>query len=661
MSLRSFLFVSVLFTAFSVQSFCQEKEVKSQIVSLGLFKNGICLVQERIPIPGEGTFYLSNPASPIHGTFFMENNTQGDMEITASSVEREIDVPLAKAGKIMFPDDFIGKKVRLYYTKDDSFIAQFVRIESESTSQFGLNRGNEYYTRMPATFSSSSLEIQNELRTSSDKILLIKETGEQLLVSLNQFNAIELAEKDALKTVLRKKNLLLFKVKKNQRNTDTVAAKENKSEENKSEEKYIQLSYLTYGISWMPNYHIRLMDSNTMRIEQTAIIRNEWRSLFNTDFTLISGFPQIQFQNTPSPMAPQITLAQFFNALSQYHPQSQPVVMQQAVMMNSISARPNDVSFSLPPSSITEGPDLYFQEIGKREINVRETSMFSVCNEMTSYNNIICWNIPYNRNVDGTLKPFDNNNNNSNGNNYASTVSGSNYNQFQEPWDVISFNNPFKFPITTGPVSIFKDNRFYGQNTLYWSNPSEEVLLPVNKALSIRVSSTETERETIAGSNSTTAKATLGLPIQTSSNAPSNFVQTNTQPEKNNSSFVALPPWNPDTFDKNANPDKLSPEELLQQNGNFVMIYNSRYRIALIDSVITIQNQRNKLVSMKINHQVVGDMLWQFYPRTGKRPDDKVLTTTSNINRCHELSWSFNLAPGEKKTITFTRRVFVRL
>ena len=54
-------------------------------------------------------------------------------------------------------------------------------------------------------------------------------------------------------------------------------------------------------------------------------------------------------------------------------------------------------------------------------------------------------------------------------------------------------HEPYKFAMTTGPAMVIADGKFNGQRTSYWTNAGEETVLRVDKALSVRTRSTETE------------------------------------------------------------------------------------------------------------------------------------------------------------------------
>ena len=62
-------------------------------------------------------------------------------------------------------------------------------------------------------------------------------------------------------------------------------------------------------------------------------------------------------------------------------------------------------------------------------------------------------------------------------------------------WDALKFKNPLDFPMTTGPAMVTSGGEFNGQRTSYFVNAGEEMVLRVNKALSVRTRAIEHESQ----------------------------------------------------------------------------------------------------------------------------------------------------------------------
>src|SRR2546425_9624201 len=102
--------ISVLFLAFAIapnKGSAQEPVTKSKIVSVGVFKNGLALVQQEIQVPGAGTYRLDTAPNPVHGTFWIKSN--GQVESALKLVDFETPRPLGG-----LQDELAGKEVTIH-------------------------------------------------------------------------------------------------------------------------------------------------------------------------------------------------------------------------------------------------------------------------------------------------------------------------------------------------------------------------------------------------------------------------------------------------------------------------------------------------------------------------------------------------------------------
>ncbi|MGD0090436.1 MAG: hypothetical protein ABSE73_11000, partial [Planctomycetota bacterium] len=71
----------------------EEATVKSNIVSVGLFKNGLAVVRREVQLPGPGTFVVGDAPEPVHGTWWVESSVPIETRMTM----REVSEPLRVA------------------------------------------------------------------------------------------------------------------------------------------------------------------------------------------------------------------------------------------------------------------------------------------------------------------------------------------------------------------------------------------------------------------------------------------------------------------------------------------------------------------------------------------------------------------------------------
>jgi hypothetical protein len=217
-------------------------------------------------------------------------------------------------------------------------------------------------------------------------------------------------------------------------------------------------------------------------LRQKAVIKNELDDLTDTDITLISGFPSVQFSHVTSPLSLQTTWSQFFTQLSQrVRPGSgvdYQAVAQQRVMSN--VAAPSVPDRSAIPTG--EGVDLHYQPIGKRTLREGDSLALSVASGMANYERIVEWLIPDNRTADGRFIPE-----------HRRREDSEKYKD--AAWDSVRFKNPLEFPMTTAPAMVVSGSRFNGQRMSYWTSAGETATVHVTKALSIRTRHIEHEEQ----------------------------------------------------------------------------------------------------------------------------------------------------------------------
>ncbi len=247
-------------------------------------------------------------------------------------------------------------------------------------------------------------------------------------------------------------------------------------ETDKAETK-VTLHYLTYGLAWSPSYHLDISDPKTLALEQHAVVKNELADLDGVEVRLISGFPSVQFAHVRSPLAPGTTLASFFSELDsgprrRYADALSNVIAQQQVGGNRSS--PFGTALGAIPTG--EGVDLHYQPIGKRSLATGDTLSPTVAKGKADYERIVEWLVPDNRNEYGYYDR-----------------GGRDEDENDSAWDALKFKNPLKFHMTTAPATVTSNGSFNGQRASYWANAGEEMVLRVEKLLSVRTRTTESE------------------------------------------------------------------------------------------------------------------------------------------------------------------------
>lgn len=609
-SLKASLFTAFLafMTSFAaVNGYAQDAvnaaPISGQVESVGVFKNGIAVVRERFDVPGVGVYSADAPLQPIHGAFFVQSDAL--VSTTASNIETEVD--LSEVDSIDWTKDFQNCALSVVLPGEDK--ARVVRVIPTGQGDDGASDLSYSYAN---PYSSAPRIIGNYTNASKGVMLGCEDGSVVWLANPSALQSVVILE-GAPSKLARVKPKLVFEV-------------QSIPEEGKSAS--IWVSYLTRGISWAPQYRVDVLNDTALKIEQTAILINEWRDFSDASVCLYSGYPQIPLQNVISPMSPNVSLQEFFARLDGSAGGRDRVYMSQ-MTMNSIGGSMGfdgyDMLATASESSIGEGVDIFAQDVGKKSMRKGDRTLFTVGQAEVPYQKTVSWNIADARDSNG--RPYDVNarsiSDEARNSHYGQTTSGEaslEYsNRFREPWDVLNFNNPFTFPITTGPAVAYEGGRFLGQNSLYWTNPKEKTILPVTKALSVRVRSVEKER---------VFEDQQGLQVH--------------EPGK---AFLA-------------------PELKRDYWGKTVVIAGSAYRVAVFDAEISMTNQRSEGTRALVSRQFSGVLVKESLQNFDSEPEVVRLSEAAGAqgvgkNPQHELRAEVTLKPGETRTLKFSYQTFI--
>lgn len=418
-----------------------EQPLESRLASVGLFKNGLAVLRREATLDKPGTYRLDKVPDPIHGTFWVESTSDLETQVQA----RDVEVPFAESGAVELEGDLVGKAVTLHFYQDKLTPLKGTVLERKKgkSGVEGSDAAGEDGRVAP--------------RPQDDFLVLLTEAKKLVYV---RASAVVFVETAASEKLTRKKPVLLLKVGAGAQFPLKV-----------------QISYLARGLSWAPSYRVDISDPKTLKIEQATVVRNELTELKDVEVQLISGFPSVQLGHVKSPMAANATWARFFAELASdgggYRRGGQ-MMMAQQVASNAYFRSDSEGGGALPELPGGDGIDLHYQSIGERSLGLNSSISLTVAKATADYERIVEWLVPDTRDAHGSQQrqnPTDD----------------------DEPWDALKFKNPFKFPMTSAPAFVVSGGKFGGQRLSTWVSPSEETLLRVNKSLSIRTRSIETE------------------------------------------------------------------------------------------------------------------------------------------------------------------------
>ncbi|AWM36264.1 hypothetical protein GobsT_59520 [Gemmata obscuriglobus] len=331
--------------------------VKSRIVGVDLFKNGLAIVKREATLGKTGTYTIDDVPQPVYGTFWIDSTTSVDAMLRM----RDTEVPVSEAPPAHLQDDLAGKKVTVFF------------------------KGEK---RAPATGTVVKFKPPKGEEGAAGRFLVLQTAKGRAYIEPSEVSTVEAEE--AGDTVTRRRPQLVLAL----------------GETDKPETK-VTIRYIAHGISWAPSYRIDISDPKTLLLEQHAVIRNELADLTGAEVRLISGYPSVEYAHVRSPLSPRTSWATFFGELASYRGREinvlgNSIVAQQAVSLN---GRPGDgwgaVPLALGATPAGEGVDLHYQSIGKRTLADGDTLSLTVAKGKSGYERIVEWLAPDTRDAFG--------------------------------------------------------------------------------------------------------------------------------------------------------------------------------------------------------------------------------------------------------------------
>jgi Domain of unknown function (DUF4139) len=436
---------------FAAGSFAQETSVTPTIESVGLFKNGLSVVRTSFEAKAPGAYVWTDPPRCVHGTFLVESDANISLRSGNRMIEENTERDRPTGGLQM---DLAGQTVRVRLRGEKSGEAEITgRVWQIPTPPSPPRLWN---TAIAGEGYEDSRNIDN-LRplpaVTTGNYLVIESDQKRVYVDIGQIASVEVAGAAPDRKRMVEKPVMIF---------------------NAAKAGVVRITYLTRGASWVPSYHVDLSDPKTLRLKQSALIRNELQSWKNAELQLISGFPNVRFGHVDSPLWPGTTLTNFFSQIAR-NPNLAAGAATQQIAYN--SSRLAEAVVPELPADGSQSEDLHFESIGARDLSPGETLSLEVASGSAPYERVVEWTSPDTRSE------------------YGHYQRNERQTEQEEAWDAILFQNPLKFSMTTAAATITEKGQFRGQTMSQWTNPGQRECLQITKALSVQVDRQEIEEQ----------------------------------------------------------------------------------------------------------------------------------------------------------------------
>ena len=249
-----------------------EAVVKPKVISVSMFKNGYAFVTREIPITDNSAKVVEVPVTSLGSLWFWSN--EGQIESVTGMQEKtpaSLTVPLDSSDEILKAN--IGKKFlfnMLYKDEKDG------KVSDRRQTVEGILR----------TFANGMITVE-----SPDGTFMLKH--------------------DKVDSVIAK-------------DPSVVLTRDNKYEVNshyykiltKNNAKSVMMMSLEHGMTWAPGYAIDLSSPDKLVFTAKSTVLNDLLDFDNAKLRLITGFPNIQFQNILDPLTSGMSVDDWLRSIS---------------------------------------------------------------------------------------------------------------------------------------------------------------------------------------------------------------------------------------------------------------------------------------------------------------------------------------------------------
>lgn len=251
----------------------------------------------------------------------------------------------------------------------------------------------------------------------------------------------------------------------------------------------VDLMYMQRGLTWTPNYYIRMTGENTALISMKANVINDIEDIENSNINFVVGVPSFAFSYVNAPFTSNQKVVEFLRTLNSDNNDNRSNNMQLSNMITSQGMMNYTPEIDNNPigdqNELTgkEGSDegLFFYKLKNISLKKGERAFIDLLETKITYKQLYSVELTENKNIYGSYTR-----------NYSNNQQTKN-----QVWHSIKFKNNTKTPFTTGTAFILKkENEEYkpvSQNYLYYTPSGIETTVKTTISPDITVLSSEKE------------------------------------------------------------------------------------------------------------------------------------------------------------------------
>lgn len=432
--------VAVLYVWLCTASQAAE-EIRPKVIEASLFKNGLAVVLRSVEIPGAGQYVIRELPRALHGGLWLASEDK-DLVVEQAIASRVTTATPTRARdlhQLLLAN--VGKAVEVR-TSDGWLSGAVLALPAEPRNGTGG-------------------AIAAAVASPVDYVLLQTATG-----------TVAVPPRDVLGVRASGGELAV----------DYAAESPGTRLELKVTGKGGVLEMLTVeqGMTWAPSYRVMVQSDEEASVVCNAVVLNDTTDLQDATVNLVTGFPNIRFTGTVSPLTMSGDILAFLSSLDTAERwRAEAGVTVQQVAMN--VADTSGVSQVPIPAGIGEEVgDLFLYPQPHVTLAVGDRAYYPVFAKRVPCRSLYVWDVgaaPEGR------EPW----------RRRELDSGSS--QKEEVWHCLRLTNSGGLPWTTAPAMTTQDGRVLGQDILRYTAPGGEALLRVTQAVQIGAEQLEVETE----------------------------------------------------------------------------------------------------------------------------------------------------------------------
>ncbi len=433
------------------------EHLKTRIVSISLFKNGLGLVSREGDVArDDATALIGGLPVPVHGTFWVYATSEGTEVKDLVSFRQEVVQKVEAISIAELLEANVGQQVILRVGDKETLQGKILSVVA--------NRESDPSPPAPRL-------LAYPVQPGETASLVLIETAEGIM-ALNK-NAIQQVRSlgTPLKTQIgRKTQPVTLRLR--------VSSPRGKG--------HLAVVYLAKGMMWVPSYAIDITHEKKARLTSKAEIINEVEDLDEATVNFITGFPNLQFADVADPVALRGDMASFLESLLN-PPQAQQgrtrrsALSQQAVVVNAPYGSSEEMlpAYGNLPLEGQAGEELFFYQRKGVTLRKGERGYYPLFTLELPFEHLYEWKIS---------DVLDDQEHYANRDDREPEKAG-------EVWHSIRLTNIGQIPWTTAPAMILEEGQILGQDLLYYTSVGGKTTVRITQAVDVKAEQAELEVE----------------------------------------------------------------------------------------------------------------------------------------------------------------------